>query len=410
MNDNLSGFRILNFRRLDNWKLLEVDANIPFRAEVGCPADGTALKTLCTLVGHAGKQQIRIGCCPSCGYVGYIDRPAKEWVDKFYADTWHIPVENDEEKIKKTRERFAAGKDRRVNAVSIVERLNLPIDRDRPVCEIGSGYGFTLKRMERQGFKILIGMESSLHRAEIARQALGLQVLSAPFEDPNTQNELARHAPFSLIFSHHVFEHVYNPNEIVSLCSGLQKEGDYIILTMPNLAGEFSLSTIFYFPHLNAFTKLSLKKLLDRHGYETINDSLTTDSELCLVAQKKGSRRPVESGKEDHFGAALAKFERYFGLNRAYGAPSLLWGFRDVDIAGRIPYLGRLFSKAAEAAAARFGPVFYRARINSALGFSRGGPKNILSMVIAPLEQRYTAYAESPLEIQFSGNIKLSFK
>ena len=411
MNHLAYGFDVLAFRKLDNWKILEITPEIPFAEQTKCPCDGSDMKTVCTLVGRKGSQKIRIGVCGSCGYAGYIDRPTRAWIDSFYADSWHIPEESGKEKIEKVRERFRQGKDRRINAVNIIERLKINAEKNLPVCEIGSGYGFTLKGMEKIGFRSLVGMESSLNRAEVARRAFGLRVLSSPFEKKSTQEELRKLSPFSVIFSHHVFEHVYDPNEVVSLCSALQKEGDFLILTMPNFKGEFSLSTIFYLPHLNAFSELSLKKLLHRHGYETIHSKFTTDTELCLVAQKKAVRstlKPVEDG--NYFAKAVRKFANYFRLDKKYKASTLFWGFRDVDIGGRILFCGNMVSRVIEAGAARLGPILHRKKIDLALGFSRGGNKTILSMIIQPLKIRYTDVSESPLEIQYDGNIKLSYK
>lgn len=412
MNDNSSGFRIVNFRRLDDWKLLEIDEHIPFTIAEYCPSDDSKLKAICTLVGQEGKQKIRIGCCNSCGYVGYIDRPIRQWLDSFYADTWHIPHENEEEKIKKVKERFLSGKDRRINAVNIIEALHIPADRNRAVCEIGSGYGITLKRMEPLGFKALVGMESSRNRASVARKAFGLQIISSPFEEKKTQNELKKMSPFSMIFSHHVLEHTYNPREIIELCSALQKENDWIILTLPNIQGEFSLSSLLYLPHLNAFTRLSLRKLFGKFGYAVVNDSLTTGSQLCIVAQKRNGWVEIFPDTENYFHTTMQKFISHFRMDTkaSLRRPALFWSFRDVDIGGRIPFFGNTAASIAEIFIARIGPVWYRKEIARILGFRDSGTKSILSLVMLPLAKRFTSYDESPLEIQFSGNILLSYK
>src|SRR4030095_16561588 len=108
----------------------------------------------------------------------------------------------------------------------------LPVDRSRPVCEIGCGYGANLKHLANAGFARLIGTESSEHRADVVRQGFGFEALTAPFESVETQQSLQTLAPFSIIFSHHVLEHTYHPDEVIAAASRLQAPGDFLIISV----------------------------------------------------------------------------------------------------------------------------------------------------------------------------------
>lgn len=408
------GFTIAEFRKLHNWKLLEVTNDIPFVSNIQCPSDGTTLATIATLTGNEGKQKIRVGCCCLCGYIGYIDRPHENWIKTFYADTWDRAKEKKvEDEVERWQARFKAGFDRPVNAVNVVEKLGIHLDRSRPICEIGCGHGLTLRRFAEHGFSKVIGMESSLLRVEVARRAFGLNILSSPFEVSSAQNKLRRLAPFGLIYSHHVLEHVYAPQEVIRLCSELQGEDDYMIISLPNMIGEFSLSTLLYLPHLHSFTKASLVALLARYHYQVVDYSFTTLREICLVARKRRKTEFFVAPEQvEYFNIALKKFRSYFHLGvRHFFSQRLFWCFRGIDIAGELPYwTHKPLTRLEEMVVARVFPWFYRRTISSHLGHPYEKRPPIVSLVVQDLGNRYTSFEESPLEIQFDGAVKLAYK
>lgn len=411
---DLFGFKIVQFLELHNWKVFSVDSSTPFEVQNACPADTVPLKTICTLVGNGGAQKIRIGCCPACGYTGYIDRPSKEWIKSFYLHTWSDEkFRNVAEEVADLLAKDTVSKDRMRRITYTVEFLKKRgIGKDKAICEIGCGYGSILKRLKDAGFKNLVGIENSTHRAEIVRTAYGIPVITAPFEDSEAQKELQPRAPYALMFSHHVLEHTYHPGEIMEKIAGLQRAGDHVIFSLPNGVGEFSMSPILYLPHLHSFAPQSLKNLFARYGYEVIDDSLTTDSELYMVARKTGS--PVmRAGGKDLFPVMLEKFTRYFGLNRAYRAPQrLLWWSRRIDIAGQLPWYRASFAQKIQwMFVTRCMKYFHKAAIVRQLGAKRFQNRHpFMAAKIEGLSKRYVPFDKSPLEIQFEGPIILGYK
>lgn len=405
-------FEVLKFRKLHNWKLMEVDEKIPFSRQERCPSDGETLKAIVTLVGNGGRKMIRLGCCDHCGYVGYIDRPTKEWIDNFYYETWNTTAELlDEKKMRKAHERYLSGGDRAVNAVRMVEVIPYLLQKERPICEIGCGYGITLKRMLDLGFQQAIGTESSLQRAAIANKLFGVNVVTAPFEEDTAQQELKKFAPYGIIFSHHVLEHVYNPEEIIRSAAGLQATGDYFIISLPNVVGEFSLSRVFYLPHLHSYTRYSLASLLARHGYEVLDDSFTSRKELAFVAKKVSNPTLLGRGG-GYFLKTLEKFRSYFQLGKDYrSGRRLFWGFRSIDAGGTFPYFGEnIITRAIEILASRTLPFIFKTRIKALLGFTPEGRPPLLTVVMRDTSKRFTAFEDSPVEIQFRDNILLTYK
>lgn len=403
------GFRIIKFLKLDDWLPLTIDRKVPIVQQNNCPSDRTALRTLCTLVGVQGTQKIRIGCCPSCGYTGYIDRPTKKWINQFYIKNWDgAETVNLDREIKKQRKQFDLidPKKERIARVEKIVQFFRPIGYNpaRSVLEIGSGYGMGLKYLERAGFTRVMGIENSYHRAEIARRAYGLTVLSSAFEEPSTQLVLEKNKPFGLIFSHHVMEHVYDPAEIVALSSGLQEEGDYLAVCVPNTVGEPSMGTLLFFPHLHSFTEESLTRLFHAHDYEVVESSVT-HQELYVFAKKvkPNTLHSIERKESvvDHFGHTLARFIKTLGLDKQYWTSSrILWWYRGIgtNISGQAPFASVVPER------------MYVSIISQFIRWMRRCPSALQSCLITDLNKRDTSPDDSPIEIQFDGNVTLMHK
>ena len=407
-----NAFIIDRFRKLDNWKLLEIDRATPMGVRETCPSDQRPLATVATIVGNQGREKLRIGCCEQCGYVGYIDCPTKEWIDAFYARVWDRGAQrNIDAETARWQKKLEDEKERRSTTQKAIERIIGSLDKSMPVCDVGCGYGVALKKLTLLGFTNVIGMEASRHRAQIAKLAFAVDALTSPFETGETQDALRKKGSYGLIYSHHVLEHIYDPREFVRLCAGLQQEGGWLVTTLPRGEGEFSLGTLLYLPHLNAISKFSLGRLLNEFGYEVMDDSLTTKTELCLAARKVRSPKRAIPDSPDYFGDAVKKFSSYFGFPRKIKKSVLFWCFRDIDIGGRLPYWGDNFlTRAEEIFVSRTYSHRFRKEIEAELGHPPRGRRKIVSLVIKPASQRFISPDQSPLEIQFAGNIKFSYK
>lgn len=407
------GFKVERFRKLNNWKLLEIDVNIPLAVSLGCPSDENKLHTLCTFVGQNGTQKIRIGTCGECGYTGYVDRPTKGWIGKFYSESWDKgnPATQEERvkiEVERRKKQFTEGYDKLMNRTYLLQdKLKGFLKKDRPVCEIGCGYGFELEHLKEWGFQKTVGLEASPHRAEVARRAFGHEIFTAPFEDAELQAKLRASGLFGLIYSHHVLEHVYDPNEIIRLASSLQEEGDYFMITLPNFEGEFSLGTFFFLPHLHTFTKYSLAKLLAKYGYEVVDDSLSTKYEISFAAKKVSAPRVKEPEHKDFFELATAKFSAYFKFPQEPTRRKVFWGSRDIDFGGYLPYFGDFLTRIEEVITARAFTIRRKKELTTYIGIPPQEWRGIISLVVFPLEKHY---ADSPIEIQFERNIRLAYK
>ncbi|TSC96838.1 MAG: hypothetical protein Athens101426_78 [Parcubacteria group bacterium Athens1014_26] len=315
MNEENLGFKIVKFLETRNWNTLKIDSGVPIILRLKCPGDDSFLKTICTLIGDKGKQKLRIGICPSCGYLAHMDCPDPKWLSNFYSTSWN-KLKDAGRAVQVLRKSFASGDFARKDEPIINLVKKILIDKSRYICEIGCGQGFLLKRLERLGFVNSVGVE-------------------------NFQSELKKMAPFSLIYCRHVLEHVYNPAEFVKLVSGLQSQGDYFMISVPNLEGAISMACLLYLPHLQYFSKNALQKILENNGYKIIDDSLTNNNEINLVVQRVALRQEKlsENYKVDYFSKIMEKFVKGLGFTKKhYSSVRRLWWHRRMDKGGQASF------------------------------------------------------------------------
>lgn len=292
-------------------KILQLENNIRLDEQRHCPACETRLDVACILIGKSSGQEIDYGLCSGCGYMGYIQRPTKEWMANFYSFNWDKMHRRGPEEIKNST--ILPGKHVKLGrflAASMIDKFNL--DKNKTICEIGSGYGEVLKFFKERGYHNLVGVENSKHRAELVSSVFGVNILHGEFENNNVQEELKKKRPFGLFFSYHVLEHTYHPAEIIAKAASLQKVGDYLILALPNAEGEHLNYALLYLAHLHSFSRYSLEFLLNRFGYELIADNSPDNSNLIVGAQKVYNPKRFTGAKTrtDYFNEFNSRFDR----------------------------------------------------------------------------------------------------
>lgn len=384
------GFRIDDYCDLQGWQVVDLAA-VPLSEVPACPADGTPLKTLCTLTSGTGDTRVRIGCCPECGHITYVDRPTQEWIYRYYLETWDSATERaTPEGRAATLEKLSRTEEREHATVRLAREL--PIDRSLPVCEIGCGFGVSLRQLARIGFVRLVGTEASRHRAEVARSG-GFDVLTTPFEARETRDALHARGPFALILSFHVLEHTYHPDAVFAAASALQEPGGYLIVSVPNQEGEPSMGVLMFLPHLHSFTSASLARLAARYGYEVADGSANTAKTLNMVFRRTARPAPV-AADAGAYARALQKFVTGLELDRLHVGRRRLWWSRRGDIAGQV----------------WAGPPVRWGQLNWTRFVKRERIDKPRSVLITSLRSNGAAPNESPVEIQYRRQVGLFFK
>jgi SAM-dependent methyltransferase len=266
----------------------------------------------------------------------------------------------------------------------------LPLDRSQPVCEIGCGYGTSLRQLSAAGFTSLVGIEASRHRADIAAAA-GFDVLTTPFEAPQTRDALRTRGPFGLIYTFHALEHTYHPDAVFAVAAELQEPDGHLIVSVPNQEGEPSMGVLMFMPHLHSFTAASLARLAARSGYEVADASANTAKTLNMVFRRTASIDTAAPTPRDAVAQATEKLVSGLDLDRIHVGRRRLWWSRRSDIAGQI----------------WAGPPARLGERNWARFLERGEIRHPRSVLVSNLRG---SRAGSPLEIQYRGPVGLFFK
>ncbi len=345
---------------------MEIESSVPLMVNPACPCDGNDLLLLCALMGRA---IIRVGCCDSCGYVGYIDKPTREWFDMFYRSVW------DKADTKTAKEKpYVRG----LHEAAVEDIVNCyKIAKNARILEMGSGYGNTLYHLKQLGYTDLAGVEPSSHRVESAKRGSTIPTIRAPFE------EAPLDAPYDLIYSFHVLEHVYDPAVVVKKCAALQPEGGYLVFVVPHK--ESVMTTLLFLPHLHRYTEYALSGLLTHAGYR-VRKCVISDQEITIIAQKHKTEKVFY--QFGLFKETLDYFRNRLGVGTHWYHPRLLWWYRTIgyDEGGQLPFL--------------FPSLLWRWMWH----FHHKAP--LQAAVVEDAPHKTTA----PLEIQFSGNIQMLIK
>ena len=287
--------KVLRHETLNGWTPISIP-DVPVKSKL-CPACDTPLYPLVVI-----SNKVRLGCCDRCGYMGYIDRPSKQWFEEFYKARWDQKGQGEFNPVPITRP----------SSPMDLQLMRLSGKKDKPLLDIGCGFGYTLSFAKHLGYKEVYGIEKSGHRAEDAAK-YGFQIFNSGFEewDPGGKK-------FATILHHHVLEHVEDPNAFIAKCASLQEPGDMMLLSMPNNLGEPTVGVLLYLPHVHSFSVMAVKKLLGKHNYEAV-DFINTDDKTLNVMALKRAAPVVEIGMGGFLGIGAEKIIKGLDLkNRWY--------------------------------------------------------------------------------------------
>jgi 2-polyprenyl-3-methyl-5-hydroxy-6-metoxy-1,4-benzoquinol methylase len=102
------------------------------------------------------------------------------------------------------------------------------------ILEIGSGYGFFLEEMQKQGYKI-IGIEISKERRKYSKKITRVKVLNI-----NLNKKIPDIDKFDTVVLFQVFEHIVDPISFLKNIKKLLKPGGKVIIEVPNF-NDFQL-------------------------------------------------------------------------------------------------------------------------------------------------------------------------
>lgn len=136
--------------------------------------------------------------------------------------------------------------------------------------EIGCGNGCFLKKAKEFGFKNVYGIEPCKSAVDQADQMVKGNIINDVFKDG-----LYKENFFDLVCAIQVFDHLIDPNDVLSNIYKVVKENGYILVISHNvrfyltrILGE--KSPMYDIEHIYLFDKITIKKLLEKHGFKVI--------------------------------------------------------------------------------------------------------------------------------------------
>ena len=139
------------------------------------------------------------------------------------------------------------------------------LDLINNVIDIGAGYGFLLREINRQHKHL------NLYTSELDTKACKyLSQYGIKNIELNDNLELPE---FDLCISSHNLEHFTDPNDFIKIVKSVLKKNGHLFLEIPNCPFEPGkyLERLYDGPHLLFFTLDSLKHLLEKHNFEIIH-------------------------------------------------------------------------------------------------------------------------------------------
>lgn len=221
------------------------------------------------LTGHSMdnllEQAFHVTRCSNCGLLITDPRPAPSSIGIFYEGGFY---EKEEGQLKKTvvnpvmnvlhKFRF-----RHVKKVSPKGRL----------LDVGCGKGKFVNTVAGQGWEAW-GIEPSKRSLSYAKSEGGARIYGGRFEDVELPEKY-----FDVITMWHTLEHFYDPVQTLRQAGEKLKDNGYIVIRVPNSdSWDFRIGKEKWFHldlprHLYHFTPETMKKLLEKAGYQVVSMS-----------------------------------------------------------------------------------------------------------------------------------------
>ncbi|MFZ4403950.1 MAG: class I SAM-dependent methyltransferase [Pseudobdellovibrionaceae bacterium] len=392
--------RIIDMANTTRCRVINLEYGEALSPQENCPSCDTRLTAVCVMLDSKAMTKARIGLCESCGYMGYMDRPSQQKIAHFYNSEWdQIAIKSPKEILNSFQLIEVGYKASRFNVLSAI--LDLGLSKDDLICEIGCGYGEILRNLQMKGFSKLYGTEHSQHRAQNVSEAFGIDIIWGEFEGEKVQGKLQNIGKFKLIYSNHVLEHTYCPADVIKSAAKIQDENDYLLLCMPNNQGENINGIIHFLPHLHSFSAESLEALLKRNGY-ILEKNLSFDSfNLIFLAKRKKNSHEFSNKiphNEFYLNDCLNRIQKNSVLQNITqtGVFEIFWSNGGANPDHSVVKKATWWS---------LKKVFRYIRSRYLKRFSNGE-----FFLFETKTQRFTDVKDYPLEIQFSGPIKVLLK
>ena len=202
--------------------------------------------------------------CLECDHMQLFPVPTLNEDKKFYDENLQSKNINDVGSIKRARRKMMPDNTRRAELVSKI------ITKRSRILEIGSGHGFFLDIMKKNGYDIT-GSEISKEKRKYSKK-----VTKVPVLDININEKIPITKSFDIVVLFHVLEHITDPVILLKNIKKLLKPKGKVLVEVPN-CDDFHLGLNkfykeFYWEraHIHYFNSKSLKTVINLGGFKGI--------------------------------------------------------------------------------------------------------------------------------------------
>lgn len=148
------------------------------------------------------------------------------------------------------------------------------------ILDIGCGNGLFLERAAAAGFNSLVGIDANHLYGDGYRGQDNINFFNTDFGDLDYLHEFA---PFDAITLWGVFEHLYEPSQMLESIKAISHSDTLLLILVPNVKSLATRlirggSPCFNWKHLHYFHVGSLCDLLKQHGYDNLhNETVITE-------------------------------------------------------------------------------------------------------------------------------------
>ncbi len=202
------------------------------------------------------KSHYRIVECNKCGLI---------YSNPIFSDDYIIKLYNNSSFINEIQVEFMAE-----DYLGQLKKASSFIKQKNNLLEIGCGNGCFLKKAKDFGFKNVYGVEPSKNAFEQADEEIKGNIINDVF-----RGGLYKDNFFDLACVIQVIDHVIDPNDILRNIYKVIKENGYILIISHNvrffltkILGE--KSPMYDIGHIYLFDKITIRKLLAKHGFQVV--------------------------------------------------------------------------------------------------------------------------------------------
>lgn len=168
--------------------------------------------------------------CDECGHVQVIPLPTVEEDAEFYNnnDMLRLLIPKSEMSDLELMDKYEVFADWQVRKTRPL------IPPGTSIMEIGSGYGWYVRKMRDLGYDAA-GIELSKEKRDMARERLGVRLFDTDLFDETAMLAAASLGKYDFVCMYHVLEHIVKPEEFVRAALRFAKQDGKLVIMVPNL-------------------------------------------------------------------------------------------------------------------------------------------------------------------------------